>query len=112
VKKTSILLTMVIAALAAGVIGFITFHSKPGPHAVTLAWHESAPVPGVKVTKYYIYRSTTPGGPYVKIGSSTQPQYVDSLVQSGRTYYYAVTAVDAHDHESKKSLEATATIPN
>jgi fibronectin type 3 domain-containing protein len=111
VKKTIIPLTMAIAVLLAGAAGFIAFHSKPKPHTVTLTWHQPVPVPGMKMTKYYIYRSTSAAGPYVKIGSATALKYEDSIVQSGRTYYYAVTAVDEHDHESGKSQQATATIP-
>jgi fibronectin type 3 domain-containing protein len=111
VKKKIIPLAAALIVLLVGVIGFAAFQSKRKPHFVTLTWHEPVPVPGVKVTKYYIYRSTTPNGDYVKIGSSTELKYEDHIVQSGRVYYYRVTAADEHDHESKQSLQATATIP-
>jgi fibronectin type 3 domain-containing protein len=111
VKKTIIPFAMAIAVLLAGAGGFIAFHSKPRPHTVTLTWHEPAPLPGMRVTKYYIYRSTSTAESYVKIGSASGLKYEDSIVQSGRTYYYEVTAVDDYGHESGKSQQATATIP-
>jgi hypothetical protein len=42
-----------------------------------------------------VYRSTTSGGPFVKIASQVPgPPYEDRLLGSGRTYFYVVTALD------------------
>ncbi|HEX8814301.1 MAG TPA: fibronectin type III domain-containing protein [Terriglobales bacterium] len=94
-----------------GLIGFSIFSAKTKPHSVTLTWQAPVTGSGAKVTRYYIYRSTSRGGPYVKIGSSTGLKYEDHIVQSGRMYSYVVSAVDDHDRESKKSNETTAMIP-
>ena|ERR1700757_5172087 len=52
------------------------------------------------------------GGPYnlLKGGVSTTA-YTDSNVQSGSTYYYVTTAVDASGVQSVYSDEAQAVIP-
>jgi fibronectin type 3 domain-containing protein len=53
------------------------------------------------------------GGPYVEMGSvpSTTPAYTDSSVQSGQTYFYVVTAIDASNNESLYSSEVAAIVP-
>jgi len=61
---------------------------------------------------YNIYRSTTSGSGYVKLGSGVSgPPFEDRLVTSGRTYYYVVTAVDSKGRESQFSREVRAVIP-
>jgi hypothetical protein len=76
-------------------------------HSVTLSWADSQ-----QVTGYNVYRGTTSGGPYVLQTSSplTAAAYVDGTVQSGATYYYVATAVDATG-ESGYSNQASALIP-
>jgi fibronectin type 3 domain-containing protein len=111
VNKAIVATAILAGVLVVGAIGFKLFHANGRPHTVSLAWQPPAPVAGVKVTKYYVYRSTAPGGPYVRIGSTSQVKYEDRIIQSGRVYYYTVTAVDEHERESKKSLETTAAIP-
>ncbi len=78
-------------------------------HTVTLNW--SAAVAGV--TGFNAYSSSTSGGPYTKLTFNplTSPNYTDSSVQSGRTYYYVVTAVDASSQESGYSTEVAAVMP-
>jgi len=80
----------------------------PVNHTVTLNW--SAAVSGV--AGFNAYSSAISGGPYTKMTSSplTSPSYTDS-VQSGRTYYYVVTAVDASNQESGYSSEVSTIIP-
>jgi hypothetical protein len=79
-------------------------------HSVDLSWSPSIdPVQG-----YNVYRGTTSGGPYpTKLNSSPLPgtSYTDSTVQSGTTYFYVATAVDANFLESVYSNEASAVIP-
>ncbi len=62
-------------------------------HSAALSWTASTSV----VTGYNIYRGTVSGGPYAKLNSSliALTTYTDSTVQSGQTYFYIVTAVDA-----------------
>jgi hypothetical protein len=83
-----------------------------GTHSVTLTWQAPAPVLGVTVVGYNLYRSTTSGGPFVKLASNlTTLCYEDRLVGSGRTYFYVVTAIDQAGRESRYSNEARASIP-
>jgi hypothetical protein len=78
-------------------------------HTASLSW--AAAVSGV--TGFNAYSSSTPGGPYTKLTFSpvTSPSYTDSSVQSGRTYYYVVTAVNASNQESGYSSEVSAIVP-
>jgi fibronectin type 3 domain-containing protein len=66
------------------------------------------------VAGYNVYRGTSAGGPYAsKLTTSpvTSTQFTDSGLQSGLTYYYVVTAVDANGVESVNSNQASALIP-
>jgi hypothetical protein len=78
-------------------------------HSVSLNWTASTST----VAGYNVYRATTSGGPYTKLNSSvvTGVAYTDSTVQSGLTYYYVTTAVDASGSESAFSNQATAIVP-
>jgi hypothetical protein len=78
-------------------------------HSVTLQWTPS----GSTVAGYYIYRGTTTGGPYTRLNSAANvsASYVDASVQSGATYFYVASAVDANGVESVKSNEVRAAIP-
>jgi hypothetical protein len=77
-------------------------------HTVSLNWVASTTS---TVTGYNVYRSTTSGGGYVKIGSASGLNYTDSAVQNSTTYYYVTTAVDSIGDESVYSNEASAVIP-
>jgi fibronectin type 3 domain-containing protein len=65
------------------------------------------------VIGYNTYSSTVSGGPFVKLNSTPMAtsSYTDTTVQSGKTYYYVVTAVDSSNNESSYSNQASATIP-
>lgn len=78
-------------------------------HTVALSW--ASAVTGV--TGFRTYVSMVSGGPYVEMGSvaSTTPAYTDSSVQSGQTYFYVITAVDASNDESLYSSEVAAIVP-
>jgi len=84
---------------------------KPNPHWVTLNWDAPTTTAGSSVS-YNLYRSTTSSGPYVKLASHVPaPPFEDHLVNSGRTYFYVVTAVDQTGRESGYSKEIRATVP-
>lgn len=80
-----------------------------------LAWDVS---PSAGVVSYNVYRSTTQGSGYVKIGSSTTLAYTDATVPStGQRFYYVVTSVNAGGAESGFSnevffVESPAAPPN
>jgi hypothetical protein len=80
-----------------------------GSHSVTLSWTGGAS----GITGYHAYSSTISGGPFVRMTSAalTTPSFRDTSVQSGRTYYYVVTALDSSNQESVYSSEATAIVP-
>jgi fibronectin type 3 domain-containing protein len=82
----------------------------PVQHSVDLSWNASTS----SVSGYNIYRGTVSGGPYTKLNSSAQSgtTFVDSTVQSGKTYYYVVTAVSSSGTESSYSNQATAVVPS
>jgi hypothetical protein len=81
----------------------------PTSHTITLNWTAST---STGITGYNIYKSTTSGSGYVKIGSvgGTILTYVDAPGVSGSTSYYVVTAV-AGTAESVYSNQAAASIP-
>ena len=102
---------ILLAAWAVICIGLACCH-KAQPHSVTLRWEAPRVTPGVSIQGYNVYRSTTSGGPYVKLVPRVAgPPYEDTLVLSGRTYFYVVTAVDQAGRESGFSGETRATIP-
>ena len=80
-----------------------------GAHSVTLSWTDG----DSGITGYHAYSSTVPGGPFVRMtaGALTAPTFRDASVQSGRTYYYVVTALNASNQESVYSSEVTAIVP-
>lgn len=82
---------------------------QPVPHAVTLNWASGSPL----IAGYNVYRAEQSAGPYTQINSSliTIPQFTDSSVQSGHTYFYVVTAVDQSNRESANSNEVAVSIP-
>ncbi len=81
----------------------------PVQHSAALTWNASTST----VAGYNVYRSTVSGTLYTKINSSliTTLNYTDSTVQSGTTYFYVATAVDASGNESVQSNEVSAPIP-
>lgn len=81
-------------------------------HAANLSWTAST---SSNISYYNVYRGTTSGGPYSKVGStgahSGTTSYSDTSVTAGQTYYYVATTVDVSGNESGYSNQATAAIP-
>ena len=77
-------------------------------HTVALSWGASTS----SVAGYNIYRSAVSGSSYAKINSSPVGgvSFTDSNVQTGQTYYYVATAVDANGNESVYSNEVPAVV--
>jgi len=58
---------------------------------------------------YNVYRSTTSGGPYDLVASSTTNSYSNTGLAASTTYYYTVSAVDTAGNEGAPSAEASGT---
>jgi len=87
----------------------------PAPAAVgtaTLQWAASS---DSRVAGYRVYWGTNSRSYQQGRGSGAPAglsvSYVVGSLQSGRTYYFAVTAYDASGNESAYSAEASKTIP-
>jgi fibronectin type 3 domain-containing protein len=79
--------------------------SQTKTHSISLTW-----TAGSGDVTFNVYRSTTSGSGYTKIGSSATTNYVDSSGTGGVKYFYVVTGVDAGGFESANSNEASATM--
>lgn len=83
----------------------------PASATVDLSWNApvSSPDP---VAGYNVYRATGSGG-FQRLNPAVVPvlSYTDTTAQSGATYKYEVTSVDASGVESVPSNVFTATIP-
>ena len=79
----------------------------PGVGRVFLTWNENKEG---DMAGYYIYRSTKSGQGQERLNDKplARTTYSDETVVPGRSYYYAVTAVDRSGNESRPSKEQTA----
>ncbi len=76
------------------------------PDSVEISWSRS---PDADLKGYYIYRSVN-GGAFERQGDLIGlPTFSDRNVQHGKTYRYAVSAVDRKGNESEKSAAAEVT---
>lgn len=85
--------------------------SAAGP-SIDLSW---LPVAEADLAGYAIYRRETEANSWQRISPAQPvigPAFHDPNVQPGRTYRYAVTAIDQLGHESPRSTEAEETVPN
>ena len=78
-------------------------------HSATISWTASSS----SVAGYNVYSGTISDGPYTKVTGSpvTGTSYRDATLQSGKTYYYVVTAVTSSTVESVYSIQVTAVVP-
>jgi hypothetical protein len=83
--------------------------AAPASHSVTLNWASSSS----SVAGYNVYRSLVSGSSYARMNASpvSAVSYADSSAQSGQTYYYVATSVDASGTESVYSNEVSAIVP-
>jgi len=77
--------------------------ATPGVGQAQLTWNAAA-----GAASYNIKRSTTSGGSYTTIGTSTVHNFTDTTATGGTTYYYVVSSVN-DTGESANSGEASAT---
>jgi hypothetical protein len=65
------------------------FHlsGEPGNGTASLTWSQV-----VAAESYGVYRASSEAGPWVEVGTTTTPSFVDSGLTNGTTYVYAVTA--------------------
>lgn len=75
----------------------------PGKKRVTLSWNAS---PGA--TSYRVKRSTTSGGPYTVVATTSATSYNNTGLSSGVTYYYVISAVNGVG-EGANSTQVSAT---
>ena len=61
--------------------------ATPGNAQASLSWTASVGASG-----YQVKRSTVNGGPYVTVGCSAGPSFVDTGLTNGTTYFYVVSA--------------------
>jgi len=116
VRRTLLASTFAAALLLAGCGGGSSSSSSgpgPGPvaHSVVLNWDASS---SPSVAGYNVFRSAQSGGLYTVLntGPISVLTYTDQTVQSGKTYYYNLTAVDGSGVESQFAGEVSATIPS
>jgi fibronectin type 3 domain-containing protein len=86
-----------------------TAAASPSPsvsHSVELTWNPSVSEP---VESYHVYRGSQSGGPYALVGNTSKdkPNFTDTNVQPGRTYFYVVTAVNRRNTVNEKQIEST-----
>jgi hypothetical protein len=81
-----------------------------GSHSVDLSWDPGSGNP----VGFNIYRANVRSGPFQMINTvlDASPNYTDSTVASGATYYYVTTEVNAEGQESAYSNEVKAVIPS
>ena len=84
--------------------------SGPGQSpAIDLSWN---PDTEADLAGYYVYRREE-GGPPLKLNSepARTSAYRDRAIQSGKKYFYSVSAVDVRGNESGRSEEASESVP-
>jgi len=84
--------------------------SGPGQQpAIDLVW---APVADMDLAGYNVYRREAGGTPVkLNVELVRTPAYRDASVAAGKSYLYAVSAVDVRGNESARSEEAGETVP-
>lgn len=73
-------------------------------NTISLTWNSVA-----NATSYYVYRSSTAGGTYTKIGTTSSASYDDTGLSYSTTYYYKVSAVNANGESTKSSAVSATT---
>lgn len=77
-------------------------YSVTGDSQVSLYWVNNTEP---DFQHYAVWRGDSYDGPYDQIGTTASPVFVDQNVVNGRTYFYAVSAVDQAGNDSELSKE-------
>jgi fibronectin type 3 domain-containing protein len=109
-RRSNALLQLAIASSMIACGGSTQEQTAIGTGTATLSW-DAAPAPATGYRVYYgsgshNYSQALGHGEFVATTT-----YMVTGLQSGRTYYFAVTTTDASGAESGFSNEASATIP-
>ena len=81
--------------------------ATPTPNSVELTWDSNTEA---DLAGYRVYRAA-PGAPFEKVADvSRLPTYSDHAVEQGKTYRYAISAVDQTGNESMRSTPVEATM--
>ncbi len=97
-------------AVPAGLAAVASAGENGGELAIDLSWQ---PDTEADLAGYIVYRREG-SGDWRRISAAEPvvgPAFHDAHVQAGRTYGYAVTAVDQSGHESGRSAEAEEAVP-
>ena len=78
-----------------------------GPGAIELGWDAVTGDPTLH--GYEVLRGGAAGGPFTLVGSTTSPEFADTSVDEGATYYYVVRSVDTSFNRSPNSAAVSAT---
>jgi hypothetical protein len=83
-------------------------NAAAAPNSIELSWEgDTEP----DLAGYFVYRSTGAGA-FAKVGEMVLiPSYSDHAVEHGKTYRYAVSAIDKTGNESARSGPVEATLP-
>jgi hypothetical protein len=79
-------------------------NSATGTTTTTVSWTASS-----GATSYTILRSTTSGGPYTAVGTSTTTSFNDTGLACGTTYFYVVTASNGTCSSGNSAQSSTTT---
>ena len=83
-------------------------NATPGTNAVSLSWTAAG---GGLPTSYHVKRSTSSGGPYATVGTTTVPTVTyEDAVAGGQTYYYVVSALNGIGESADSSQVSVSPI--
>ncbi|MGE5483626.1 MAG: stalk domain-containing protein [Ignavibacteriales bacterium] len=95
-------------------LGILDGGVRSDAQSITVSWLPPDPVSGKALLGYYVYRSMTLGGTStagrIHDFPITETTFVDSSVNAGKTYFYAVRAVYADGSLSALSDEVAASL--
>lgn len=80
-----------------------TITAIPGTGKVSLSWSSPA-----GASNYVVSRSTTSGGPYTTVGSTSNTSYLNVGLANGVTYYYVVSSANSFG-TGPQSVQVSAT---
>jgi bacillopeptidase F len=94
-----------------GLAAVATISDNGTGNAIDLSWQpgNEADLAGYAVYRHEgdaAWQRISPAAPIIP------PAFHDTLVQTGHTYRYAVTAIDQRGHESPRSAETEESVPN